>query len=189
MQGARAPRAAEPARAPQAPVVDPAAPPLAPSAPAEPDTSEFPVGLPSSLAALSGAHPVEAPAEPSPAQFVTALLPEAQAAAAELGIEPRLLLAQAALETGWGRAVPQRGDESANNLFGIKAGASWDGAAALQWTLEHEDGVTAPQRERFRAYGSTAESFADYVDLICDGPSLRRCARRKPPIPKRTRAR
>jgi flagellar protein FlgJ len=34
------------------------------------------------------------------------------------------------------------------------------------WTLEHEDGVTAPQRERFRAYGSTAESFADYVGLI-----------------------
>ena len=113
MQGTRAPRAAELARAPQAPVVDPAAPPLAPSAPAEPDTSEFPVGLPSSLAALSGAHAVETPAEPTPAQFVTALLPEAQAAAAELGIEPRLLLAQAALETGWGRAVPQRGDESA----------------------------------------------------------------------------
>jgi flagellar protein FlgJ len=175
MLGPRAPRAAELARAPQAPVVplrglprgvDRAAPPLAPSAPAEPDSSEFPVGLPSSLEALSGARPVETTAEPTPAQFVTALLPEAQAAAAELGIEPRLLLAQAALETGWGRAVPQRGDESAHNLFGIKAGASWDGAAVEHWTQEHEGGVTVAQRERFRAYGSTAESFADYVDLI-----------------------
>ena len=60
-----------------------------------------------------------------PAQFVTALLPEAKAAAAALGVEPRLLLAQAALETGWGRAAPQRDGEPAHNLFGIKAGASW----------------------------------------------------------------
>jgi flagellar protein FlgJ len=77
-----------------------------------------------------------------------------------------LLLAQAALETGWGRAMPQTAEESAHNLFGIKAGAAWSGAAVEHWTLEHADGVTAPQRERFRAYGSTAESFADYVDLI-----------------------
>ena len=97
---------------------------------------------------------------------MTALLPEAQAAAAALGVEPRLLLAQAALETGWGRAAPQRDGEPAHNLFGIKAGASWSGAAVEHWTLEHEGGVTAPQRERFRAYGDTAESFADYVDLI-----------------------
>jgi flagellar protein FlgJ len=161
MQGPRAPRAAELARAPQAPVVvDPAA------APAEPGTSRFPVGLPASLATLGGAEPIAERAEPTPAQFVSELLPEANAAAKALGIEPRLLLAQAALETGWGRAVPQRGDASANNLFGIKAGAAWDGAAVEHWTLEHEGGVTAPQHERFRAYGSTAESFADYVDLI-----------------------
>ena len=60
----------------------------------------------------------------------------------------------------------QQADASANNLFGIKAGASWSGSSVEQWTLEHASGVTAPQRERFRAYGSTAESFADYVDLI-----------------------
>jgi flagellar protein FlgJ len=122
--------------------------------------------LPASLAALGGANPVRLPAEPTPAEFVTALLPEAKEAAAALGIEPRLLLAQAALETGWGRALAQTAEEPGHNLFGIKAGESWSGAAALHWTLEHADGVTAPQRERFRAYGSTAESFADYVDLI-----------------------
>ena len=113
------------------------------------------------------------PVEPSPAEFVSALLPEAKAAGRALGVEPRLLLAQAALETGWGRAMPQRGDESAHNLFGIKAGASWSGAAVEQWTLEHPDGVTARQRERFRAYGNTAESFADYVV----------CSRRRGAIP------
>jgi flagellar protein FlgJ len=151
---------------PAAPAVDTVAGPNAPAGPAEVRVAEFPSGLPASLATLAGTAPEPLPIEPTPAQFVTALLPEANAAAAALGIEPRLLLAQAALETGWGRAVAQRGDEAANNLFGIKAGASWSGPAALHWTHEHAGGVTALQRERFRAYGSTAESFTDYVDLI-----------------------
>jgi flagellar protein FlgJ len=161
-----APSAAPPSRAtsfpqPYSPTV---AEPKAPAAPISP--AEFPRALPSTLAALGGAAREEAPAEPTPAEFVTALLPEAEKAAAALGIEPRLLLAQAALETGWGRATMEQGGEPANNLFGIKAGKSWTGTAVEQWTLEHVDGVTAPQRESFRAYGSTAESFADYVDLI-----------------------
>jgi flagellar protein FlgJ len=104
---------------------------------------------------------------PTPAEFITALKPEVESAAAALGVEPRLLLAQAALETGWGRAVPRRsGGESAHNLFGIKAGASWAGDSAQSWTLEHVDGVTSRERESFRAYDDTAGSFADYVSLI-----------------------
>jgi len=147
---------------PDAPFVPEAPSPSAPAAPAE-----FPVGLPSTLAALGGAEPADAAGEPTPEQFVAALLPEAKKAAAALGIEPRLLLAQAALETGWGRsAMQQGGGASAHNVFGIKAGPSWSGPSVEQWTLEHAGGVTAPQRERFRAYGSAAESFADYVDLI-----------------------
>jgi peptidoglycan hydrolase FlgJ len=139
----------------------------APPAPAvEAGTAEFPHALPPSLAALGGAPSTEAQGEPTPAEFVTALLPEAKEAAAALGVEPRLLLAQAALETGWGRSMPQRDGESAHNLFGIKAGASWSGEAVERWTLEHEAGVTAPQRERFKVYESAADSFADYADLI-----------------------
>jgi len=166
------PRAADPAapvastarvRGPA--VADAPEPPTSPAAPAGPAVAEFPGALPSSLVALGGAD-TEQPPAPTPKEFVAALLPEAEAAAAELGIEPRLLLAQAALETGWGRALPQRGSASAHNLFGIKAGNSWAGPSVEQWTLEHADGVTAPQREHFRAYGSTAESFTDYVGLI-----------------------
>jgi flagellar protein FlgJ len=97
------------------------------------------------------------------------LKPEAESAAAALGVEPKLLLAQAALETGWGRAVPQRGGASANNLFGIKAGESWSGDSTSSWTLEHVDGVTSRELERFRAYDTTAGSFADYVSLISSG--------------------
>jgi len=144
----------------------PAETPLTPSVLAPSETAEFPSALPASLSALGGAEAADPPAEPTPAQFVTALLPEAKAAAEALGIEPRLLLAQAALETGWGRAMANSEGEPSHNLFGIKATAAWSGAAAEHWTLEHEGGVTAPQLERFRAYGSTAESFGDYVDLI-----------------------
>jgi flagellar protein FlgJ len=97
---------------------------------------------------------------------VSALLPQAKAAAEALGVEPRLLLAQAALETGWGRSMPNEAGASSHNLFGIKAGGSWNGASVEHATLEHENGVTAPQRASFRAYGSAAESFGDYVNLI-----------------------
>jgi len=134
--------------------------PMAPRATTQ--TAEFPRGLPASLSAIGG----DVAEPPTPAEFVSELLPEAEAAAASLGVEPRLLLAQAALETGWGRALPRDGGESSHNLFGIKAGASWSGATVEQWTLEHADGVTAPQRAEFRAYDGTDESFADYVNLI-----------------------
>jgi flagellar protein FlgJ len=136
-------------------------------APARAQSAEFPAGLPASLAALGGAERArEPPAPTSETEFVSALLPEAEAAAAALGVEPKLLLAQAALETGWGRAVPRSGSASAHNLFGIKAGDSWSGPSVERWTLEHENGFTAPRLERFRAYGSAAESVADYVELI-----------------------
>jgi flagellar protein FlgJ len=158
-----APSTASPtARAP----APPRAEPLELDPPTAEQTAEFPRALPQSLAALGGTDSATMPAEPTPAEFVTALLPEAKAAAEALGVEPRLLLAQAALETGWGRALPQREGEPSHNLFGIKAGGTWSGAAMEHWTLEHENGVTAPQRESFRAYASSAESFADYVQLI-----------------------
>jgi flagellar protein FlgJ len=159
-----APRSASPTVRP--PVPSRPEPVDGPRAPAVEQTAEFPSALPQSLAALGGADAATMPAEPTPAEFVTALLPEAKAAAEALGVEPRLLLAQAALETGWGRALPQREGEPSHNLFGIKAGGTWAGAAVEHWTLEHENGVTAPQRESFRAYASTAESFGDYVQLI-----------------------
>lgn len=100
-------------------------------------------------------------------RFVRTLWPHAQRAAAHLGVDPKLLIAQAALETGWGKAVPRTASgASTHNLFGIKAGASWDGARASTWTLEIVDGVPERRRADFRAYASLAESFADYADVI-----------------------
>jgi peptidoglycan hydrolase FlgJ len=103
--------------------------------------------------------------------FVRRYLPDATAAARSLGIDPRLLLAQAALETGWGASTPQHPDgQSANNLFGIKAGDNWSGARVAHWTMEHSGGVTARKREVFRAYDRPAQSFADYVDVLGGSP-------------------
>jgi flagellar protein FlgJ len=133
-------------------------------------TAEFPAALPQSMTALAGTATEDAAVSPAE-EFVAQLLPHATAAAAALGIEPRLLLAQAALETGWGGAVPQHADgASAHNLFGIKAGSAWSGARTAQWTLEHEAGVAVRHRAEFRAYPSSAASFADYVDLIGGTP-------------------
>lgn len=99
--------------------------------------------------------------------FVRALLPHAERAAKRLGVDPKLLVAQAALETGWGASIPRLADgRSTNNLFGMKAGASWRGPRAGAWTLEIVDGVPERRRADFRAYESLAESFSDYANVI-----------------------
>ncbi len=107
----------------------------------------------------------------SPAEFVKQLWPDASRAATELGVSPRVLLAQAALETGWGgKIIQQEQRGSSYNLFNIKADRSWNGEKALLTTLEHVDGNMVRQRAAFRAYGSYAESFADYVDFLRTNP-------------------
>jgi flagellar protein FlgJ len=107
----------------------------------------------------------------NPDDFVANLWPAAESAAAEIGLAPEALLAQAALETGWGRHVMSRANgESSHNLFGIKADQRWDGQAARHETLEYESGLAVKRREYFRAYDSYEASFRDYVDFIRQSP-------------------
>ncbi len=107
----------------------------------------------------------------SPSDFVRQVWPHAQRAGRELGVDPRVLVAQTALETGWGRAVIQHGDgRSANNLFGIKADAGWDGERVARQTMEFRAGVMVRERAEFRAYESIAASFDDYVSFIKSNP-------------------
>lgn len=111
------------------------------------------------------------PLAKSKADFVRTMWPHAQRAASQLGVDPNALVAQAALETGWGRSVPsQSGGSSSFNLFGIKAGSNWEGATANVPTLEFEEGVAVRRVERFRAYDSPADSFSDYAKLIGNNP-------------------
>jgi len=103
--------------------------------------------------------------------FIQQLYPYAEQAAKELGVEPKVLLAQAALETGWGRSVIKNSDGSSSfNLFNIKAGKSWQGGQAKVTTLEFDHGVARKERAGFRAYNSFQESFQDYVAFIKNNP-------------------
>lgn len=107
----------------------------------------------------------------TPDEFVAGIMPYAQEAAKELNLDPDVLIAQAALETGWGKFVikDQQGNSSFN-LFNIKAGGSWEGKKVSVSTLEYENGVAQKQQANFRSYDSYAESFADYIKLIRDNP-------------------
>ncbi|MBD8524755.1 flagellar assembly peptidoglycan hydrolase FlgJ [Pseudomarimonas arenosa] len=106
----------------------------------------------------------------TPEAFVAELWPHAQRAAAELGVSPKALLAQAALETGWGKHMPKRTDgSSGNNLFGIK-GHGWQGEVLAANTHEFVNGQRVEQRDQFRAYRSAAESFNDYVAMLKNSP-------------------
>lgn len=99
--------------------------------------------------------------------FVKTLLPIAQKFAAPAGISPLAVVAQAALETGWGKRVMAHGDgQSSHNLFGIKAGKSWQGPKLRVQTLEYEQGIAKPKQENFRAYSSYADSVKDYIMLM-----------------------
>lgn len=95
----------------------------------------------------------------------------AKAAEAETGIPASFMVSQAALETGWGRKEIRHADGTPSyNLFGIKAGANWKGPTADVTTTEYVNGKAQKVVAKFRAYGSYAESFADYAKLMKDSP-------------------
>lgn len=104
---------------------------------------------------------------PNPRAFVSAVWDHAVAAGRELGVPPAFLVAQAALESGWGaREIRLPDGRPSHNLFGIKAGADWTGPTVDVATTEYVNGQPGSQVARFRVYGSYAEAFADYARLI-----------------------
>jgi len=103
----------------------------------------------------------------SAADFVKGLWTSAKEAAKLIGVDPKILLAQAALETSWGKKIVPQGDgKSTNNLFNIKAGSSWDKGSANFNTIEEQDGVLVKENARFRAYDSFHASFVDYTRFL-----------------------
>ena len=113
----------------------------------------------------------------TPEGFVASIWPQAQQAARELGVNPRALVAQAALETGWGKRNIRRADgSSSNNLFGIKA-TGWQGERVAARTHEFEGGVRRTETANFRAYRSVADSFGDYVRMLKTSPRYQQALR------------
>ena len=116
------------------------------------------------------AQPPLAPAKQafeSPDAFVATMLPMAQQAADRIGVDPLYLVAQAALETGWGKSVMRQQDgSSSHNLFGIKATGSWQGPQARAITSEFKGGQMVKETADFRSYDSYQDSFHDLVTLL-----------------------
>ena len=100
----------------------------------------------------------------SPEAFVKSIWPAAQETAKELGVSARALVAQAALETGWGRKLV--GGSDSHNLFGIKATGGWQGDKVRSGTHEFYAGKRVDIRDDFRAYDSVQQSFDDYAQLM-----------------------
>jgi len=100
-------------------------------------------------------------------EFVATMLPMAEQAAKRIGVDPRYLVAQAALETGWGKSVMRNSDgSSSHNLFGIKASGNWEGDSARAITSEFRDGQFVKETAAFRSYDSYQDSFHDLVSLL-----------------------
>ncbi len=111
------------------------------------------------------------PAGAGPRAFVEKVWPQAVEASRATGIPARFLVAQAALETGWGKFELKNADGTpSHNLFNIKAGKRWSGDTVSTATTEYVNGAATRENARFRAYGSYADSFRDYANLIRNDP-------------------
>lgn len=148
------------------PLVPPSQPYSLPATPA-------PMPLPRSSGGLTSIEnlPSIDSAPPASREFVNRVWPHAYEASRATGIPAHFMVAQAALETGWGKSEPRFSDgRPSYNLFGIKAGKNWNGAVVEAVTSEYVDGSTQKQVERFRAYASYAEAFRDYASLLTSNP-------------------
>lgn len=159
----------------------------APVLPWQPAIRKFPSipqegeNLPSIAAKAAAAYdsaraPARSVPEPTgaaanPKGFVNELWPHAAEAGKDMGVSPRFLIGQAALESGWGkRQILAADGKNSHNLFGIKAGGGWKGDVAEATTTEYRDGLPQKKTELFRAYPSFAESFRDYAKLLQNSP-------------------
>lgn len=114
---------------------------------------------------------VKAPQFKSPQDFVEKMMPFAKKTASVLGLSPQTLIAQAALETGWGQKIvgAEQGKPSFN-LFNIKADKRWQGDKSDVTTLEYRDGVALKEKASFRRYQNFEQSFNDFRQFITKSP-------------------
>ena len=102
-----------------------------------------------------------------PKDFVTALIEPAQKVQKTLGVPFEVVIAQAALETGWGqKMIKDQDGGSSNNLFNIKADSRWAGDKITKDTLEFEQGAMIKKSEPFRTYQSLSDSVDDYINFL-----------------------
>jgi len=104
-------------------------------------------------------------------RFIDKMWPHAVEASRTTGVPPHFILGQAALESGWGtREIRGANGEPTHNLFGIKAGRTWNGRSSSNGTTEFVQGVKQRTVEKFRSYESYADAFRDYANLLKNNP-------------------
>lgn len=94
-------------------------------------------------------------------RFIEQMTPLAVEASRRTGVDPRIIIAQAAVESNYGKAAPGQ------NYFGIKAPA---GTGQNLMTNEFLNGTMQRMSQPFRTYGSMAESVEGYADFINKNP-------------------
>ncbi|WP_436856831.1 flagellar assembly peptidoglycan hydrolase FlgJ [Citrobacter tructae] len=103
--------------------------------------------------------------------FLAQLSLPARLASEQSGVPHHLILAQAALESGWGqRQIRRENGEPSFNLFGVKASGNWKGPVTEITTTEFENGEAKKVKAKFRVYSSYLEALSDYVGLLTRNP-------------------
>ncbi|WP_413724766.1 flagellar assembly peptidoglycan hydrolase FlgJ [Sodalis sp. RH16] len=106
--------------------------------------------------------------------FTDKLTIPAMVASQQSGIPHHLILAQAALESDWGRReIPAANGQPSYNLFGIKASGDWHGKTTSVMTTEYQNGQSVKVMQRFRVYDSYLDAIKDYVHVLTDNPRYR----------------
>jgi flagellum-specific peptidoglycan hydrolase FlgJ len=93
-------------------------------------------------------------------QFIQELYPEAVEIYDKYNVFPSITIAQAILESGWGKSELST---KANNLFGIKAGSNWKGKKVKMNTSEYYNQKIV---DVFRVYDSKEDSIKDYGNFL-----------------------
>lgn len=121
-------------------------------------------GATGAAAAPGSANAAAAPASAAARNdFISRIWPHAAEAARRMGVAPELVVAHAALETGWGQHLPADANGQSNNLFGIKAGSGGTESTTTEWS----GGAATSTRARFRSYDSIGACMQDYASLLC----------------------
>jgi hypothetical protein len=98
----------------------------------------------------------------TPQQFISVIAPAAVAFMRSHRISAALIIVQGALESGWGKTAATMG----NNIFGIKADASWHGPTTTQQTKEFVNGQWETVTAKFRAYPSIQACIEDHDGFL-----------------------
>ncbi len=98
--------------------------------------------------------------------FIQEIFPAAKKVSDTTGIPLEFILAQAALETGWGQKILP----GTKNLFNIKADPSWKGQVKEFKVPEYYNGKLVYEVSKFRVYNSYEESIYDWLNFLQKNP-------------------